>query len=249
MRIWRSGNVLFLILIAVALFAALSYAVTQSSRSGGNDISDEDARLAASRILQFNTNLDSVIQRLRLTNQCKITQLSFEFDQDGDGIWQDADDDYHNPNAPSDLSCHIFHPSGGGVIYQAMPTEWLDGMNTGETGYGTTLFTVRTEIIDVGIDNATDDDDGELMVVHLYLNEQICRAINRLVDAPDAEGDGPDLGGGSRIDIWPYDGELVVGSSNIYGPEIDGRLSACVSSDGTPAPAGSRHYYHVLIPR
>ena len=59
----QSGSALFYILIAVTLLAALSYAVTQNSRSRGALVTAEQARLNASEIIEhslFNVTLDII---------------------------------------------------------------------------------------------------------------------------------------------------------------------------------------------
>ena len=54
-----------MILIAVALFAALSYAITSSSRGGGG-IDSEQAEIYASQILQQVASIQTQIQRLEI---------------------------------------------------------------------------------------------------------------------------------------------------------------------------------------
>jgi hypothetical protein len=99
----EKGNVLFLILIAVALFATLSYAVTSSTRGGGN-ADTEKAALDSAVSDNCVSNVQAAELKVSLLNGCDSTELSYELE---DGT---------NPNAlaPVDETCHVFRSNGGG---------------------------------------------------------------------------------------------------------------------------------------
>lgn len=105
-RIAERGNILFLILIAVALFAALSFVIMNSSRSGGGDAERDKAKLAAANILNQVTAVRTAVGRLLIAG-CGADQLNFA---------NDLDTLHVNPNAPVDGHCDIFEATGGGVI-------------------------------------------------------------------------------------------------------------------------------------
>jgi hypothetical protein len=189
----QQGNILFLILIAVALFAALSYAVTGSSRSGGQTISQDKAKIAAAEIVQYGTQLEQAVTRLKVINGCSDTQLSFER-----APFDGSDTAYLNPNAPPDFRCHVFHPTGGGVVYRLMDLNVLDADNdviSTANLYGDWHVNAVSCIEDVGLgafpNCVTGVETTELILYLPYLKRDVCSALNNNLEVTEISGDAP----------------------------------------------------------
>lgn len=116
----QAGNVLFLILIAVALFAALAYAITSSSRGTGGTISPEKAKIGAANILQFFSALDTALMKMQIAASIPIQNISFEHymkTHAGNGSINQI-----NGNCTTN-ACRVFMPSGGGIIHDPFKAE------------------------------------------------------------------------------------------------------------------------------
>jgi len=108
----QRGNILFLILLAVVLFAALSYAVTQSMSGGGKDASNENIEVSIAAMNQYVSLLRTEIQRLMMINDCKPENLDWR-----NGVYKRySGSDYITTNPPSPKSgCAIFQARGGSI--------------------------------------------------------------------------------------------------------------------------------------
>ena len=157
----QKGNVLFLILIAVALFAALSYAVTQSSRSGG-DASRETNILNAAQLTQYPTSIRTAVLRLVI-----------------DG-YQDTNILYTNPasivtNSASE-PYQVFATIGGGAIYQNAPGDMMQSGGINETGQW--YINMDFEIPELGRTAVANLAGNELTAFLPGITESVCTRIN-----------------------------------------------------------------------
>ena len=120
-----AGNAMFFVLIGVALFAALSYVVTQSGQTSGSRADRETEQLQVNEILQYGSALQHALQRMVMSGGCRIgiggNLVLFDGTVGFDSSEWANPGDYDNPNAPADNSCDIFDPVGGGVDWQPPP--------------------------------------------------------------------------------------------------------------------------------
>ncbi|MBN8552161.1 MAG: hypothetical protein J0L52_04625 [Caulobacterales bacterium] len=114
MHLKERGNILFLILLAVVLFAALSYAVTQSLRGGGKDVSDEKAAAIAAQIINAIGLQEPELMRFMERQKLAIHQVDFI------GPHGTASSSGNSPNCTT-TACDFWSQDGGKVTPPILP--------------------------------------------------------------------------------------------------------------------------------
>jgi hypothetical protein len=253
----ESGNVLFLILIAVALFAALSYAVTSSTRSGGSSSSEERSLISSAQLTQYPAGIRTSLVRMVI-----------------DGI--DAEEFYFNP--PSEFDCpsaddaicdeddderdeqrSVFHPAGGGAAYQRSQPEVMANGKQGRW-----VFTSAWEIEDIGTGDGPGGErrGNDIIAMLPGVAAGVCRRINEQLgidvdEGTDNDGDGIPAGTANGVEPDLDDHTMNKENPGIMEEEdvigegaFDGQAYGCFDlSDSNPPGDGPYVYYHVLIER
>ncbi|MCC6598604.1 MAG: hypothetical protein IT559_07435 [Alphaproteobacteria bacterium] len=245
----ESGNVLFLILIAVALFAALSYAVTQSSRSGGGDANSEKSLVNSAQITQYPASVRTSLVRMMVSNGTSADIMNF-----------DPPTDFATTCTASPAPC-VFHPSGGGATYVTAPAEVM-----ASAAQGTWYFSSTYQVQDIGTTVASNA-GNEIIAFLVGVSPSVCKKLNTQLgigatDDTDANGVGdagiavaniPTSAMGQISGNLGIDG--YVAAQVIDGPDFAGQPFGCVDFDdatndtNSSTADGALVYYHVLIER
>lgn len=252
---YRNGNVLFLILLAVALFAALSYAVTQAGRSGGKDISDEVLMLKASEITQYLDLIRFRVQRATINGH---PDYALDFYNTTWGRHLEADPltpggipTTAQNNSCSDERCRMFQSAGGPIPEKVFGYEILPGgMDHDYWPIGNSwLYPGHVFFSTIHIENVGSS-APELVAYIPYVSRDFCETFNTHVGFTQnfpygAPVDSPTGVGGAysgTLSSMPTSAAFLGDDSS----DISGKHAFC-SKDN----AGGTRYiiYYVLIPR
>ena len=222
----QSGNVFFFILLGIVLFTGLIFVMANGMRSQSvSTMSERDLDIAAAEILVYAQKMSRAVDRVRRKG-CSENEISFA---------NNIVAGYTNGSAPSDNSCHIFHPDGGGV-------QWLspqEGVNDGSEW----IFTANNSIDDVGGSGNTAD---EVLILLGSVSEALCLQINKELDlsftnTPPQDEAGTFLTTKFTGSFGSPSTHAITHTNNDFS---NVRTACMIESGGT-----TRYFYHTLLIR
>ncbi len=228
----QQGSVLFYILIAVALFAALSYTVAGMMRSNsGQSAGKEKAGIYASEIMSFARSMREAVQIMRVSNECDDTQISFA---------NNIVSGYaHNP--ASSTACRLFDSNGGGLSYQKPDISINGGLDW--------VFTGTNDGYDIGT-TCNSASCADLIAILPEISLEICKAVNKKLDI--AVSNNYITQENDYFDITKFQGSYTYNArlADDTGLQaLKGKHQGCVEGNSNPQSAGKYYFYQVLIAR
>lgn len=223
----EAGNVLFLILIAVALFAALSYAVTQSTRSGGGDASRETTLVNSSTITQYPSSVKTAITRMIVSNSIGADELLF-----------DPPSNFTAVEAATSEADAVFHPTGGGATYSEAPASVMANNNP-----GTWVYNSENQIADIGTSSGTTSTTNADIIAFLPgVRQAVCESIHTRLGLTTTIPAVAGIDFATTMDL--ANTGIGAGGGIITDAALDGQPQGCFISGGT-----TYVYFHVLVER
>lgn len=114
------GNALVYVLIAIALFAALSFTLSRNTDSGeAGTLSEDRAKLYMSQIVSYAAQAKSVYDQMDFQG---IRADRIDFTTPDDPTFNDNEDD----GGSADRIFKIYHPDGGGLNVGNIPVGAID---------------------------------------------------------------------------------------------------------------------------
>ncbi len=230
----ESGNVLFIILIAIALFAALSFAVSNIMRSGNAEaISEQRASILADEILAQIRDIRQTVLNLRISNGCEDIDISFE---------NPTVAGYeHTPVA--DDKCKVFHPSGGGLNYIVPVQDWSMPISPTPVFHREHYFTGSVIAQDIGTA------ERDLVYFLPYISLPICLQLNQKLGIDNPAGSPPvEAANGWTTSNVKFTGEYSSGGTQL---QRGGAMAGCFEGNNVSStpPTGTYHFFQILLPR
>lgn len=222
----QHGNALFLILIAVALFAALSYAITNSGRGSGS-IDKEQAEIISAQIMSAVATYQQSINRLKVVGGYQEILFN-DSDPDSNGTCFQGNTDITPCN-----TIGLFSPESGTI-----PLTFPQAMQPATYSYA--IFNGQIRVSGAEVGTALPDN-------YLWLRpikESVCRSINNRLHGDNSIGTATLAGANQGFSGWRYDWDTdtyVLAQSAHQGDEYN-ILNGGVDYNG----AGSYSFYYIL---
>lgn len=186
------GNALIYVLIAIALFAALSMTLgRQKDSSGGDDLSDDKAELYATQLISYAAQTKSALDQM-IFSRTSIDDL--DFTRPGEAA-------YETGTAIAKTK-RVYHPDGGGLSVGAInPEACVMTITNPKPGWYMGRFN-NVDWTKLGPGNTagpamSEAPYKELILTAWGIKKKVCEHINKKVTGNTAI---PDIAGGTVIE-------------------------------------------------